>query len=93
MDDGLGGNFTAVNQASLTTSALITTGILRGSNYRFRYRAYNEYGWSPYSDIASILVAQPPDKPVKVPVILQTNDTHIDIRMDLNISTGGSPIS
>jgi hypothetical protein len=93
MDDGLGGNFTAVSNQSLATSALITLGISRGSSYRFRYKAYNEYGWSPYSDISTILVAQPPDKPTKIPEILSTTDTAINIRLDLDISTGGSPIT
>jgi hypothetical protein len=33
------------------------TGVERGINYRFRYRAKNEIGFGEYSDVAYILTA------------------------------------
>jgi hypothetical protein len=60
IDDGVGGDFYALTGstvASLATSHLLSTGISQGLTYRLRYRAHNDYGWSEYSSIATILVA------------------------------------
>lgn len=96
IDDGLGGDFSALTGgtvASLATSHLLTSGVSQGLSYRLRYRAQNSYGWSPYSSTASILAAQPPDQPSAAPVIVSTSDTQINIELDLDIGNGGATIS
>lgn len=96
IDDGLGGEFvveTGLTTASLATSHLLATRIVQGRTYRVRYRAWNAYGWSPYSETAGILAAQTPDQPSAAPVIEATSDTEIQVRLDLNVGNGGSPIT
>lgn len=59
-DDGMGGVFipvTGLSADNLATTQLISHGISKGVTYRFRYRARNKYGWSPYSDISFLLAA------------------------------------
>lgn len=45
-------------------SAAISTEVISGVYYRFRYRALNEVGFGPYSDFGYILTASVPDKPL-----------------------------
>lgn len=52
---------------SLLTTYTITTGIVKGREHRFRYRARNSIGWGDFSDETSILAAtipSPPEKPI-----------------------------
>ncbi len=50
--------------ASMELSAAISTEVISGVYYRFRYRALNEVGFGPYSDFGYILTASVPDKPL-----------------------------
>jgi hypothetical protein len=96
IDDGLGGAFSALTgytTDSLATSHLVMTGITKGLSYRIRYRAKNAYGWSDYSDVATVLAAQAPAKPSSAPSIVSTSDTEIQVRLDLDVENGGSPIN
>ena len=65
IDDGTGGDFTAV--VGYATDYLLFyythAGVTRGTNYRLRYRARNRIGWSEYSDIVYVLAATKPEKP------------------------------
>ena len=42
---------------SMVTTLTVTQNIIKGNTYRFRYRAMNQYGWGPYSDVAYITAA------------------------------------
>ena len=58
IDDGLGGTFVDVSGAlsyDLTTSRVVTSGIIVGRLYRTRYRAMNIKGYSGYSPIGYII--------------------------------------
>lgn len=96
IDDGLGGEYyalTGLTVTSLATSHLMTAGVSQGLSYRLRYRAQNAYGWSEYSPTATILAAQPPEKPSTAPVIVSTSDTQISISLDLDIGNGGAAVT
>lgn len=57
MDNGMGGDFSTIVGATrdvLQTSIVISTGIVKGRFYRFRYRCKNINGWSDYSNVVSI---------------------------------------
>ena len=62
IDNGSGGAYTSLGGAvagiyQMATSFTITQNITRGSTYRLRYKAYNKYGWSPYSEVTYALAA------------------------------------
>ena len=66
IDDGLGGSFIDVSGLSpydLTTSRIMTSGIIVGRLYRTRYRAINIKGFSGYSPIGYIEASQVPSQP------------------------------
>ena len=55
---------------STTTSYTVSGGIIAGGSYKFRYRAYNVFGWGPYSSPVSIIAAQVPQQMDPVTVTL-----------------------
>lgn len=66
MDDGMNGDFYSIigfDVNSLLTAYTITTGIVKGREHGFRYRARNSIGWGDFSDETSILAATVPSAP------------------------------
>ena len=63
MDDGKAGEFKVIFTTSEVTTYVVTEGIFRGRNYRFRYRVRNVNGWSPFSDIGFITAFSIPNTP------------------------------
>jgi hypothetical protein len=53
----------------------LTSGLVAGGTYRFRYRVANAYGWSPPSDAVSIQAADIPAQPS--PVTAQVTDIYV----------------
>ncbi len=49
---------------SLLTSVIVSTGVVPGSQYAFRVRARNIFGWGPFSDVTYIQAARAPDAPL-----------------------------
>lgn len=74
-----GASFTILTGYSSFTTALTftQTGLTSGSLYQFRYRAYNSFGWSPYSDITNQLAAAKPATP-DAPI---TTNTGVSVRI------------
>lgn len=62
---------------SLLTTFTVT-GLTPGHNYNFRYRAKNDFGWGPYSNIATIKAATSPDQ-MDVPM---TSTVGSDVRIE-----------
>jgi hypothetical protein len=51
-------NFALVGQVSGTSTTYVDTGLVRNTTYRYRVRAYNESGNSPYSNIVGVKTRQ-----------------------------------
>jgi len=49
---------------SLVTSVIVSTGVVPGSQYAFRVRARNIFGWGQFSDVTYIQAARAPDAPL-----------------------------
>ena len=58
-----------VDPHSLALEFTATSGIARGDVYSFRYRAINEVGAGPWSDVAAIRAAGKPAAPAKPTLI------------------------
>lgn len=66
MDDGKGGSFYSL--VGYTSDYLrlwytVNTNITKGTLYQFQYRARNDIGWGPFSNIGFILAATVPSPP------------------------------
>ena len=67
--------------------------IEKGIEYSFRYRVYNEKGWSDFSDVTSIIAADVPSQPEQPEVVAYASD---EITLSFNLGTidnNGSPIT
>ena len=63
------------------------------STYSFRYKARNQYGWSDYSEAASLLVATEPATPSSAPSFVSATDTSLTVSLDTaSVENHGSPI-
>ena len=94
MDDGKGGSYSILNgyyTNSMATSYTVT-GIVKSRTYRFRYRAYNMYGWGPYSLTGYLLAAQLPGTP-DAPTFVSATETGIVMSLNLAVDNGGATIS
>ncbi len=49
-----------------------------GQSYKFRYRVRNIFGWSPYSDVLTVLAATKPDRPAMVTTVNVGTSVRID---------------
>lgn len=75
------------NNIQLTYSK---TSLSAGQSYRFRYRAKNIFGWSPYSEVITALAATVPE----APAMATTVNTGTSVRIDWVIPyNGGSTIT
>lgn len=73
IDNGLGGAFAEVqgqSSNSMQLKATVSTGIVSGRYYRTRYRAKNEVGFGPYSEISYILAASIPEQPTTIEAVI-----------------------
>jgi hypothetical protein len=59
----------------------LTTGLVAGGSYRFRYRAANVYGWGPYSAEVTILAAEIPVTPTEITTTI--SDIYVKLSWDL----------
>ena len=64
----------------------------RGLVYRFRYRARNSVGWGPYSEVSSLLAAEPPAAP-PVPIHVSSTGSSITLQLSESENDGGSRVS
>lgn len=58
----------------------ITTNITRGKDYRLRYRAKNDIGWSDYSPVVYVLAAAVPIAPPQ-PERVSTTSSSINLSL------------
>ncbi len=95
MDDGSGGDFVSLIGADSNNLKLFhvqSTGIEKGTIYRFRYRAKNQVGWGPFSAIAFITAGTVPDAP-PAPVVTATTTTTASLSFSQTLDDGGAQVS
>ena len=56
------------------------TNLIKGRVYRFRYRALNCQGWSPFSDELYVIAAEEPKQPEAVEM-LSTSATEVSLKL------------
>jgi len=61
IDDGFFGPFFLIGKDSMVLNR--NASVQPGLEYRLRYRTLNSIGFSPYSNIFTVLAAQPPSAP------------------------------
>jgi len=97
LDDGSNGQFHFVlggdrAKNTLQTSIFLTAekdGIEKGLTYRVRYRAINEIGEGPWSDIAYVRAATLPTAPPS-PLASSYDATHVALLLSRTSDNGGS---
>lgn len=78
---------------TLSLEYSVTTGLVRGEDYTFRYRAINQVGASPWSETVIIKAAGEPPAPVR-PTYLSSTATSITLEFYHDIvDNGGSQIT
>lgn len=90
MDDGIGGEFATVF-CSTHEQFFVATPAIRGRRYRFRYKARNAAGWSPFSATAYIVPSSKPAAPPK-PSFVSGTDTQIVLSFQESSDDNGVPI-
>lgn len=68
----------------------IENGLITGTDYRFRIRASNEFGWGEYSDEVTIRADEVPAQILPVTTTVQT--IYIKIAWDIPSTDNGSPL-
>lgn len=53
-------SLTGYSTYSTATQYVVTTGIVSGTSYQFKYRALNRQGWGNFSNVGVIIAAQAP---------------------------------
>ncbi len=91
MDDGDAGEFRIIFTTSEFTTYVVTDGIERGKNYRFRYRVRNVNGWSPFSEVSFIRAFSTPNIP-PAPVFDSATDTTATFKLYYTDNDNGSRI-
>jgi hypothetical protein len=89
-DDGQRGAFTSVLQ--LSGKLTVSTGVISGAEYRFRYRAQNFNGWGPWSDTSYYYTATVPNKP-PAPIYVSSTATTTTLQFLEPEISGGSPLT
>ena len=93
VDDGLGGELVSIYgtlSASLSTTYNVYT-VTKGRIYRVRYRVQNAIGWSDYSPIGYLRVADVPVAPPPA-IIVSTSATQIALALRPTEENGGAEI-
>lgn len=68
----------------------IKTGLVTGTDYKFRIRASNSFGWGPYSDEVTIKADEVPAQ--ITPVVTTAESIYIRIAWSLPSTVNGSPV-
>ena len=94
-DNGNFGTYTSVqgtiNYLSLSLKATIAYGVMRGLQYRVRYRGINTVGAGDWSDPTTITASTVPGRPL-TPVEISSDNTQITLTFTAETDNGGSSI-
>ena len=92
-DDGNGGSFVSLaghsNSTPYLMNSLVTTNVIKGRIFRFRYRAQNCHGWGPLSPILYSLAASRPEAP-PAPTVVSISSTSVSLQLYPTHDNGGT---
>lgn len=78
---------------SLALTHTISTGLVKGQNYTFRYRAVNQVGGGPWSDEITVKAAGLPSAPQKPELMASTSTTVTLYLNHSDVDNGGAQIT
>lgn len=95
IDDGVNGAFYTIlggeEAYTLDSEITVTSSIVKGRQYRLRYRAINLIGNGPWSDLAYVTASTFPKAPPK-PIYTYVDNTKLDLLFTESQDDGGSAI-
>lgn len=71
-------DLTGLSTESTATTYIVTSGITGGTDYQFKVRAKNLYGWGDYSPIVTIKAAQEPAQVTSITTTVSGLDIIVD---------------
>ena len=78
--------------STLSLEFLVNTGVVKGEDYTFRYRAINKVGAGPWSAVATVKAAGKPTAPAK-PKLIACSATSVTLEFNqTSVDNGGSKI-
>ena len=89
MDNGQGGDFFSIYNTSVFTTYIVSSGIVRGWTYRFRYRVQNINAWSPFSPIGYISAFSTPSTP-PAPQFVSATGTSVTLNLFYSADDNGA---
>ena len=95
-DDGAGGDLSSLYGAAAafqSNLALTFTDfdVVKGTTYRYMYRARNVNGWGDFSEVAYLFAASVPAQP-RAPSLVSVDDDEISLRLYTSEDTGGNDL-
>lgn len=93
MDDGLGGDYKSMvgGQFNQLLTSLLVQEVVKGREYRFRYRCRNANGWGAFSDVTYIKAAIVPNIP-REPSLMLATATTMTLQFYKPEDTGGTEV-
>ncbi len=95
-DDGRGGDLETVYGSGVASQSILALqftdfNVVKGTTYRYMYRARNINGWGDFSGVAYLRAASVPERP-PAPSLLLVDDDQIALQLYTSTDTGGAPI-
>jgi len=75
----------------VTISHGVSTTVIVGKTYLFRYRGKNVHGWGPYSDSLPLIAARKSNKPAAP--VTSNEATNVKITWQIPAYNGGTPLT
>ena len=73
-------------------SIVSSANLVKGTAYRFRYRAANTIGWSDWSPVSLVQAAKKPEAP-SPPTIVSVSETEIVLQIEPSLENNGDSIT
>ena len=81
-------------EESISSTIYLVVGLTAGTTYEFKIEARNDFGYSSYSNVLSMLCATIPAVPTSVTTTIDSYENGSTVRVAWQLSTtNGSPIT
>jgi hypothetical protein len=96
-DDGAGGDLATIYGERASTQSILALhytdfSVVKGTTYRYKYRARNINGWGDFSSEAYLFAAGVPSTP-RAPSVLAVSDDEISLQLYTPADTGGNEVT